>query len=73
MNSDAVLDLSDIARAAGLRVCLSTPLVSKDHILGVITLYSTTVDGFTEADRSAIEVFARLMIEYKQRHDRLPA
>ena len=73
MNSDAVLDLADIARAAGLRVCLSTPLVSKDHIFGVITLYSTTVDGFTEADRLAIEVFAQLTIDHKLRHDRLPA
>src|SRR5439155_17333112 len=57
LNSDAVLDLGDIARAAGLRVCLSTPMISKDHILGVITLYSTAVDGFSEADRSAIELF----------------
>jgi putative nucleotidyltransferase with HDIG domain len=73
MNSDPVLDLTDIARAAGLRVCLSTPLVSKDHILGVITLYSTAVDGFTEADRSAIEVFAQRTMANKLRHDRLPA
>lgn len=73
MNSDAMLDLGDIARAAGLRVCLSTPLILKDHILGVITLYSTAVDGFTESDRSAIEVFVRRTIAGKQRHDRLPA
>jgi len=73
MNSDAVLDLGDIARAAGLRVCLSTPLVSNDHILGVISLYSTAVDGFTEAERSAIEVFAQRTIAHKQRQDRLPA
>jgi GAF domain-containing protein len=73
MNSDASLDLGDLAQASGLRVCLSTPLVSKDHILGVITLYSTAVDGFKEADRSAIELFAQRTIARKQRHDRLPA
>jgi putative methionine-R-sulfoxide reductase with GAF domain len=73
LNSDAVLDLGDIARAASLRVCLSTPLISKDHTLGVITLYSTAVEGFTEADRSSIEVFARRTIASKQRQDRLPA
>src|SRR6185503_9435573 len=65
MNSDAVLDLGDIARAAGLRSCLSTPLVSNDHILGVISLYSTAVDGFTEAERSAIEVFAQRTVAHK--------
>ena len=73
MNSDAALDLGDIARAAGLRVCLSTPLVSNDHILGVISLYSTAVDGFTEAERSAIEVFAQRTVAHKQRQNRLPA
>lgn len=73
MNSDATLDLGDTARAAGLRVCLSTPLISKDHILGVITLYSTAADGFTDTDRSAIEVFAQRTIAGKERHDKLPA
>jgi putative nucleotidyltransferase with HDIG domain len=73
MNSDAVLDLGDVAHAAGLRVCLSTPLISKDHILGVLTLYSTAADGFTDTDRSAIEVFAQRTIAGNQRHDQLPA
>jgi hypothetical protein len=73
INSDAALDLGDIARAAGLRVCLSTPLISKDQIPGVISLYSSAVEGFTEADRSAIEVFVRRTIPLKQRHDPLPA
>lgn len=74
VNSDPVLDLGDIARAAGLRVCLSTPLISKDYsILGVLTLYSTAADGFTDTDRSAIEVFAQQTIARKQQHNRLPA
>ena len=73
INSDPILDLGDVARATGLRACLSAPLISRDHILGVITLYSTAADGFTESDRSAIEVFVRRTIARKQRHDRLPA
>jgi putative nucleotidyltransferase with HDIG domain len=72
MNSDAVLDLGDVARAAGLRVCLSTPLISKDQILGVLTLYSAAIDGFTEADRSSIEAFVKRTIASKQKHERLP-
>ena len=73
MNSDAVLDLGHIARATGLRVCLSTPLIGRDHILGVLTLYSMTTDGFTDTDRSAIEFFAQQMITGKQQNHRLPA
>jgi putative methionine-R-sulfoxide reductase with GAF domain len=73
MNSDAVLDLGDIARAAGLRVSLSTPLISKDHILGVLTLYSTAADGFTETDRGAIEAFAQRTIVQKDTKNRLLA
>jgi putative nucleotidyltransferase with HDIG domain len=73
MNSEAVLDLGDVARAAGLRVCLSTPLISKDHILGVLTLYSTAADGFTDNDRSAIELFVQRTIAGKQQHHRLHA
>jgi GAF domain-containing protein len=65
MNSDAALDLGDTARTVGLRVCLSTPLISKDHILGVLTLYSTAAEGFTDTDRSAIELFARQTLACK--------
>jgi len=72
INSDAALDLGDIARAASLRVCLSTPVISKDQILGVITLYSIAADGFDDRDQSAIELFVRGAIAPKQPHDRLP-
>jgi putative nucleotidyltransferase with HDIG domain len=66
MNSDPILDLGDVARATGLRACLSAPLISRDQILGVITLYSTAADGFTESDRSAIEAFAQRLLVGKQ-------
>jgi putative nucleotidyltransferase with HDIG domain len=70
VNSPAVLDLGDIARAAGLRVSLSTPLLSRDHIFGVLTLYSTVADGFTEADRLAIESFVQRTVLGKNRRAR---
>ncbi len=73
MNSDAVLDLGDIAHAAGLRFCLSTPLMSKDHALGVLTLYSTAADGFADTDRSAIELFAQRAFTGERQHHRSPA
>jgi putative nucleotidyltransferase with HDIG domain len=73
INSDAVLDLGDIARVTGLRVCLSAPLISKDQILGVITLYSTAADGFADTDRSAIELFVQRAIATHQPQNRLPA
>ena len=50
LNSDAVLDLGDIARGAEprLRSCLSTALLSDDDLFGVLTLYSSDAQGFTE-------------------------
>lgn len=61
VNADPVLDLGDVARRVTprLRSCLSTPLLSDDTLIGVLTLYSATVDGFTEDHRRVVEAVAR--------------
>jgi diguanylate cyclase (GGDEF)-like protein/putative nucleotidyltransferase with HDIG domain len=61
LNSDASLDLGDTARAPSLslRSCISTPLVDQDELIGVLTLYSSVANGFTEDHRRVIEVVAR--------------
>ena len=69
VNSDAELDLGEIAKATGLRLCLSTPLIAKNDFIGVITLYSAAPGGFSEADRTALEHFAQRSIrETHARH-----
>jgi diguanylate cyclase (GGDEF)-like protein len=42
-----------------LRSCLSTPLLSDDQLVGVLTLYSATTESFNEDHRRIIEVVAR--------------
>ena len=60
-NSDASLDLGDAARSVALRLrsCISTPLVSTDNLVGVLSLYSTKSNGFNEDHRRIIELAAR--------------
>jgi len=60
-NSDPVLDLGETARAMSPRPrsCLSTPLLSGGNLVGVLTLYSTTRDAFSEEHQRVIEVVAR--------------
>lgn len=60
-NSDAVLDLGEIAKVTRprLRVCLSTPLVANDQLAGVFTLYSSAPDVFTDDHRRLVEAAAR--------------
>jgi len=60
-NSDASLDLGDAARSAVLRLrsCISTPLISNDNLVGVLSLYSTKSNGFNDDHRRIIEVVAR--------------
>jgi diguanylate cyclase (GGDEF)-like protein/putative nucleotidyltransferase with HDIG domain len=61
INSDPTLDLGDVARRVTprLRSCLSTPLLSGETLVGVLTLYSTTADGYTEDHRRIVEAVAR--------------
>jgi diguanylate cyclase (GGDEF)-like protein/putative nucleotidyltransferase with HDIG domain len=61
LNSDPVLDLGEVARCVTprLRSCLSTPLLHDETLVGVLTLYSGTQDGYTEDHRRIVEVIAR--------------
>jgi diguanylate cyclase (GGDEF)-like protein len=61
INSDPMLDLGEVARALRppLRSCLSTPLLANSDLVGVLTVYSTHRDAFTEDHRRIVEVVAR--------------
>jgi putative nucleotidyltransferase with HDIG domain len=60
VNSDATLDLGELARSESrLRSCLSTPLMAADQLLGVLTLYSTSATGFTDNHKRLIEAVSR--------------
>jgi len=61
LNSDPMLDLGEVARAMRprLRSCLSTPLLNDADLVGVLTLYSSNKDAFTEDHRRVIEVVSR--------------
>lgn len=50
VNSDAALDLGEIAKQTSprLRSCLSCPLVHEKQVIGVLTLYSTLQQPFTD-------------------------
>ncbi len=69
LNSDPVLDLGDVARSAQprLRACLSTPLLAGDRLVGVLTLYGTAVNGFTEDHRRVVEAVSRQISQTIQR------
>jgi diguanylate cyclase (GGDEF)-like protein len=57
-NSDAVLDLEELAwQPVRLRTCISTPLVSNDELIGVLSLYGSE-HSFNEDHRRIIEVIA---------------
>jgi diguanylate cyclase (GGDEF)-like protein/putative nucleotidyltransferase with HDIG domain len=60
-NSDPVLDFGESARAMTprLRSCLSTPLIIGKNLIGVLSLYSTSKDGFSEEHQRVTEVVAR--------------
>jgi diguanylate cyclase (GGDEF)-like protein/putative nucleotidyltransferase with HDIG domain len=60
-NSDPVLDFGEAARAMTprLRSCLSTPLVAASQLAGVLALYSTSRDAFSDEHQRVIEVVAR--------------
>jgi diguanylate cyclase (GGDEF)-like protein/putative nucleotidyltransferase with HDIG domain len=60
-NSDPVLDLGEIARTSNprLKSCLSTPLVASDTLVGVLTLYSSQQEYFSDEHRRVIETVAQ--------------
>jgi len=61
LNSDATLDLGDIARflSPPLRTCLSTPVLLNDELIGVLSLYSVDANGFSDDHQRVIEIVAR--------------
>ena len=63
MNSDAILDLGEIAKVSSprLRTCLSTPLLASERLVGVITLYSSAQGDFTEDHGRILERVADLI------------
>jgi putative nucleotidyltransferase with HDIG domain len=65
LNSDPVLDLGEASRhlKPRLRSCLSTPLLSDGQLVGVLTVYSTLADGFTEDHRRLLEVIGKQVAE----------
>jgi GAF domain-containing protein len=61
VNSDPTLDLGEVARSysSRLRSCVSTPLLSGDELVGVLSLYSDQPNGFNDDHRRIIEVVAK--------------
>jgi diguanylate cyclase (GGDEF)-like protein/putative nucleotidyltransferase with HDIG domain len=60
-NSDPVLDLGDIvpSNALDLKSCLSTALLSGDSLIGVLSLYASELNAFTDDHRRIVEAVAR--------------
>jgi diguanylate cyclase (GGDEF)-like protein len=61
VNADPILDLGEVARLLRprLRSCISTPLVSGQDLIGVLTLFSVDVDAFNEDHRRILEIVGR--------------
>jgi putative nucleotidyltransferase with HDIG domain len=59
-NSDARLDLAEAVecQARTLRSCISTPIVSKDELVGVLSLYSSEPSAFNDDHKRIIESVA---------------
>lgn len=60
-NSDAVLDLGDLARSMKPRLgnCLATPVSVDRRLFGVLTLYAGEPHGFSEDHRRIVEQVAK--------------
>jgi putative nucleotidyltransferase with HDIG domain len=60
-NSDPVLDLGESARAMTPRPrsCLATPMLAGKTLVGVLSLYSSNKDAYSEDHQRIIEVVAR--------------
>jgi GGDEF domain-containing protein/putative methionine-R-sulfoxide reductase with GAF domain len=65
VNSDPVLDLGESSRhfRPSLKSCLSTPLLSGSKLVGVLSVYSTIAEAFSDDHRRLIEVIARQVSE----------
>jgi diguanylate cyclase (GGDEF)-like protein/putative nucleotidyltransferase with HDIG domain len=69
-NSDAALDLGDMAASLRLKTCISTALVVDDELVGVLTLYAADASDFTDDHRRIIEAVARqIAITFKKANE----
>jgi GAF domain-containing protein len=61
VNSDPALDLGELARmiTPQLASCLSTPLVLNDSLVGVLSVYSSAQNAFSDDDRRTLEILVR--------------
>jgi putative nucleotidyltransferase with HDIG domain len=61
VNSDPTLDFGASAQVSSvsLRSCLSTALVSDEHLVGVLSFYSSVPNGFTEDQGRLAELVGR--------------
>jgi putative nucleotidyltransferase with HDIG domain len=57
VNSDAALDLADVA-ADARRVCVSTPLLDGDALVGVLTVYAEPGETFSEERGRVLQMVA---------------
>jgi putative nucleotidyltransferase with HDIG domain len=69
-NSDAILDLGDIARTVSppLRACLSSPMTERGRLAGVLTLYSSVSEAYTEDHVRLLEEAAKFIGPAMARH-----
>ena len=60
LNSDPALDLGDIARTRSPRLlsCLSTAIETSETLVGVVTLYSTQKDAFSDQHSRIVQLVA---------------
>jgi diguanylate cyclase (GGDEF)-like protein/putative nucleotidyltransferase with HDIG domain len=60
-NSDPILDFGEAVRAMSPRPhsCLSVPLVARRSLIGVLSIYSTGHEAFSEDHQRIVEVVAR--------------
>lgn len=65
VNSDASLDLAQIAGffTPPLRSTISTPLVQRDHLTGVLTAYSPKSEAFNDTHRYTFEQIASSVVD----------
>lgn len=63
MNSDAALDLGEVAKATTprLRTAMSCPLMRDSRLVGVVTLYAANLEGFSNEQQRLMETAAHLI------------
>ena len=60
-NSDPALDLDVAGRPCALRHCLSAPLLTPDGLFGVLSLYSSHAEGFSEDNQASLSAMTPIL------------